>query len=405
MDEHRQLEIKSAFEDLLANWAKQLFATTPIDRDTVTWAVEKYYELAGKTKPKFLILGSPWQMLLATTVLEDCLPKSIDTPPPRPFTLESYHQNTLIKCQTVIQQALSPEDKHFLSGLLSHYAYRFEQPHRLAINARALVTHSDIPNDFQVDLNDRLQHEYATSTVLSEVWASWYVGVTGHTDWFANFQGRRTFQPEFCRWRFWWQLLHVRFCRDYFNIQFGEELARQFEVMYKFVEANHACLCFNEVCIVSDFPSSIKVDDMMRYHCSDGPSLTYGDGLECHAWHGTVVPKRIIEQGQTVTVDAIDAEPNAELKRVMISMYGEERYLIDSGAKLVDESAYGCLYRKKFHRSEDLVMVRVVNRTPEPDGSYRHYFLRVPPFVDTAKRAVAWTFNISNYDYGPLVET
>jgi hypothetical protein len=55
---------------------------------------------------------------------------------------------------------------------------------------------------------------------------------------------------------------------------------------------------------------------------------------------------------------------------------------------------------------EPMRVVEVVNRTPEPDGSYRHYFLRVPPSVCTAREAVAWTFGFeSAHQYVLAVES
>jgi hypothetical protein len=50
-------------------------------------------------------------------------------------------------------------------------------------------------------------------------------------------------------------------------------------------------------------------------------------------------------------------------------------------------------------------MVHVVNKTPEPDGSYKDYFLCVPPTMRTAREAVAWTFGLDADAYKPLVET
>jgi len=50
-------------------------------------------------------------------------------------------------------------------------------------------------------------------------------------------------------------------------------------------------------------------------------------------------------------------------------------------------------------------MVEVRNSTPEPDGSRRTYFLRVPPTMRTAREAVAWTFGLGAVDYRPAVET
>ena len=50
-------------------------------------------------------------------------------------------------------------------------------------------------------------------------------------------------------------------------------------------------------------------------------------------------------------------------------------------------------------------MVEVVNSTPEPDGSWKTYFLRVPPQMRSCQEAVAWTFNCSPDEYAVAVET
>jgi hypothetical protein len=47
----------------------------------------------------------------------------------------------------------------------------------------------------------------------------------------------------------------------------------------------------------------------------------------------------------------------------------------------------------------------VVNGSPEPDGTFRTYFLRVPPTVRTAREGVAWTFELTEHDYLPLEQT
>jgi hypothetical protein len=49
--------------------------------------------------------------------------------------------------------------------------------------------------------------------------------------------------------------------------------------------------------------------------------------------------------------------------------------------------------------------VHVVNSTPEPDGTYNNYFLRVPPETKTAREGVAWTFGLTADEYDPLKET
>nr|WP_175438982.1 hypothetical protein [Streptomyces vilmorinianum] len=43
--------------------------------------------------------------------------------------------------------------------------------------------------------------------------------------------------------------------------------------------------------------------------------------------------------------------------------------------------------------------------TPEPDGTFRTYWLRVPPEMTTARQGVAWTFGLAAAAYEPLVQT
>ena len=52
-----------------------------------------------------------------------------------------------------------------------------------------------------------------------------------------------------------------------------------------------------------------------------------------------------------------------------------------------------------------IVMVKVRNSTPEPDGSVKDYWLRVPPDMKTARSAVAWTFGMERNEYAPMMET
>jgi len=157
--------------------------------------------------------------------------------------------------------------------------------------------------------------------------------------------------------------------------------------------------------VVSDRPAEIHRDERGRLHRLDGPALRYLDGFSIYAVHGVRCAADIIENPKSITVSRIEKETNQELRRVMIELYGQAKYLLDAGAKKVHSDDYGQLYRKEIPGDEDLVMVKVVNSTAEPDGSFRDYFLRVPPTVKTAREAVAWTFGKTADAYAPLVET
>jgi hypothetical protein len=167
------------------------------------------------------------------------------------------------------------------------------------------------------------------------------------------------------------------------------------------------------VCWVSERHHVLQRDDRGRLHCLTGPAVAYPDGFAIYAVRGVRVPDYVIELSRDIDVASIDAEANAEVRRVMIELYrhGEEvsgaaAYFRDAGGERLDhDERYGTLWRRNVPDDEPMVMVEVVNSTPEPDGSRKRYWLRVPPQMRTAREAVAWTFGKSPQEYAPAAET
>ena len=50
-------------------------------------------------------------------------------------------------------------------------------------------------------------------------------------------------------------------------------------------------------------------------------------------------------------------------------------------------------------------MVEVLNSTAEPDGSWKTYWLRVPPTMRTPREAIAWTFGMTKEEYAPAMQS
>jgi hypothetical protein len=156
---------------------------------------------------------------------------------------------------------------------------------------------------------------------------------------------------------------------------------------------------FENVVFLCERPAVQSVDSQGRLHCENGPALLCRDSFAVFAWHGVRVNYRVIEHPEELTVKEIQEETNIEVRRVMMERYGLPRFLLDSGARLVHEDEMGKLYRTDIPDDEPLVMVQVLNSTPEPDGSLKHYTLRVPPDITTARSAVAWTFGLTADEY------
>lgn len=162
---------------------------------------------------------------------------------------------------------------------------------------------------------------------------------------------------------------------------------------------------FARVAVLSERPSALHRDEAGRLDHGDGPALSYPDGFALHAWRGMPVPAAFLAELPTLTPERIRAEENAELRRVMLEYYGCDRYLADSGARPLHRDGTGTLWRIDLADDEPVVMVEVLNSTPEPDGTHRTYWLRVPPSTRTARAGVAWTFGLEAEAYAPERET
>ncbi|WP_413755538.1 DUF6745 domain-containing protein [Streptomyces sp. MMBL 11-3] len=162
---------------------------------------------------------------------------------------------------------------------------------------------------------------------------------------------------------------------------------------------------YEKVAVLSERPVALHRDEAGRLDRGDGPALAYADGFELYAWRGMPVPRDFLDELTTLTPERIRDEENAELRRVMLEHYGYDRYLEESGAVPVGRDEAGVLWRVRLDGDEDVVMVEVVNSTPEPDGTHRTYWLRVPPSTRTAREGVAWTFGLGAEAYEPLQQT
>jgi len=162
---------------------------------------------------------------------------------------------------------------------------------------------------------------------------------------------------------------------------------------------------YERVALISERPIELHRDEAGRLDRADGPALAYSDGFALYSWRGMPVPAEFLDRLESLTPSQIRHEENAELRRVMLEFYGYDRYLAESNAAPLHRDETGVLWRIPLADDEDVVMVEVVNSTPEPDGTNRTYWLRVPPETRTAREGVAWTFGLDTDTYAPVTQT
>ena len=156
-------------------------------------------------------------------------------------------------------------------------------------------------------------------------------------------------------------------------------------------------------CWLAERPELLRSDAEGRLHDPAGPALRYRDGWSVWAWKGVEVPSWIIEEPKQISLDAIDAEMNVQIRRCMIEIMTPARFVALGGAARVAEDETGILWRKIWLTYDAWAAVEVINATPEPDGTHKHFFLQVPAHMRTAREAVAWSYGLSTKAYSRLV--
>jgi len=127
-------------------------------------------------------------------------------------------------------------------------------------------------------------------------------------------------------------------------------------------------------------------------HCEDGPSHLWADGFSIHHLDGVKVPGWIVEHPEEITVEKIHEEVNQEVQLIMRQRYGEERYLADIGAKVIDLDSTPC----ELYRSDSKVIYRALMEDKDGrrflvagDGSTkdRTFVMMVPNETETCVEA------------------
>jgi hypothetical protein len=420
-------EQQARLPEFVDKWTKIALSTAPVDRERAEWALIRFYHAAGLAEPRVVWLPCPMSAALSAIAYA-----RVKTAGRERAVRGLRHRANFVEEVT--------DDLFFAN----HAARR---PIRCAVEAAlgsALrqAPHRDAGADlaaefggaagavrraaFSVVLHPSLHQTMLTGITLPIARA--VDGILRHTRIALEMVGRRVSSPVLrtaaAAWLGGSQSLTHAAQRDYADQILNVPMDRSF------VETMASCgpyWTLAGVCFASERPLFVNRDAAGRLHGEVGPSMAYRSGWSWWHWHGLEVAQYMVEEPQRISLATIEGVNSPELRRILIDRYrdGEEiqgaaAYLRDAGAtRLNHDPAFGTLWCRDLDRDEPIVMVEVVNRSPEPDGSFRRYFLRVDPRLRpihddgslgepqayTARNAVASTFGLSGTEYAPNVET
>jgi hypothetical protein len=414
-------EQEARFPEFVAKWIRISLATGPSDRPAAEEAIGGLYDLAGLGRPKIFWLPCPISGALSACAFAHALTILKATKTPSEFSAVRTAVGTAVETavgtavgtavETAVRTAVGTAVETAVGtavetavGTAVGTAVRTAVRTAVGTAVRTAVgtavgtavetavgtaveTAVGTAVRTAVETAVRTAVETAVETAVRTA-VETAVGTAVETAGFSFFTGH--LWPGYPAWAdFFLQVCDVKIDTRY----------------HRFVETCGYTWLLEGICFTTEKPVCINRDANGRLHSPTGPSIAYPSGWALYHWHGAAVPQHVIDQPEKITVKEIESERNAEVRRVLLDRFGLPRYLRESGAVQSQRDDWGTIYRKPIAGDEDLVMVRVVNATAEPDGSKKEYWLRVPPNMETARQAVAWSFGREANEYRPRVET
>jgi hypothetical protein len=159
---------------------------------------------------------------------------------------------------------------------------------------------------------------------------------------------------------------------------------------------------YEEACILQHRHNILRLDDLNRLHCVDGPACAYPDGTAVYAIHGVAIPEKWVTGSPPTPHQALTWE-NIEQRRAACELLGWESIVAQLRPKIIDTD--------EDPQIGELLRVRL----PDADGP--HQFLRVrcgtgrwfcipvPAECRTAREANAATYGISADELHPEIRT
>jgi len=158
---------------------------------------------------------------------------------------------------------------------------------------------------------------------------------------------------------------------------------------------------YDEVCVITEKPIGIHYDQAGRLHAEDGRAIDYADKWGVFNWHGYRIPNShhwIIAESDKLNPKVIEAEQNAELRRVMLEKFGYDRWFEERGAKELSKDVDGAGNERRLLKTtlggDEVTILHVINSSLEPDDTRREFFLGAMPGAKTPAEAVAMSFGV-----------
>jgi len=342
-------------------------STAPADRPRAEAAISKMYQLIGKPQPTFVWCDSPATCILARFVLQE-------------WSKTAKEGNSL---ETSLRTSLRTS---------------LETSLRTSLRA-------SLGTSLETSLWTSLGTSLETSLGAS----------LGTSLWTSNWGQQEQYWIGF-----------YRFMELHLKIAYDPQKSGHLGWWNDIAESANWWFPYEGYCFVSERPVRCAIDEERRLHHESLAAMEFKDGWKVYAYHGVTVPAQVIETPETITIEQIKNEENAEVRRCMVERMGWARFCSEAGmrilhedtlksnfpsipvSELVSENARLVTFYRPGTETAQLLEadgirdyedrpLRFVRLTDPSTG--RQYTLRVLHSHTRCYQAVAWTFGKNEEEY------
>jgi hypothetical protein len=386
--------------------------TDPADRPAAEAAICRIYEMDGRKAPPFIWCQSPAAVRLMIRMLDPDSPRQRAVKVGEPFGFIWYVWNSgkLLAENFTAALALGREvGREF--GLL--FGGKHQIPEQLFTASRADVLSRPLGDLLGEPLGEAVQ-----AALRGTRWPPQardrtrsYCGLT-----FGDYRALDYLGDGWSRGggQFHGRMAEFDALRQLGLVTYDEQDSERLDLVCTLIRSCGWWEPYAYAGFVTERPAVVRAETpgglgQLRLHCPDGPAITYRDGWSVYAWHGTVVPASLIEEGWDA--GAIMAERNAEIRRCAIEKLGWDQFEqhLTPVASSPDPGNPGqvlALYdlpaaiRNTYPGPVRLLLCS--NGTPEPDGTRRRFALQVPPHHTDPVAAAAQLYGWTRREYAKL---
>lgn len=143
---------------------------------------------------------------------------------------------------------------------------------------------------------------------------------------------------------FWGQqdsywIAFYKFCRDVVGVKYEKKDSEVLDLWADIAESAMWFWPYENICIVSERPSSVKMDVRRRIHSLDSAAVTFRDGWSVYAIHGVRVPEKyVLTPAYKIDPKEVLKESNAEVRTAVIKKCGFDHFRKHLDSKLISAS-------------------------------------------------------------------